>query len=105
MLDRNQASTLNQPLKTMLFRYLTLLALIARDVFADVQFVTPAPGASIASGGKTLLVSWAESGEAPPLASLTTYTLFLCAGGNDAASQVRERDDFAQISFVASLMI
>ena len=78
----------------MLIRYLTLLALLTLDVVADVKFVTPAPGASIAGGGKTLSVSWAESGEDPPLASLTTYTLFLCAGGNDAASQVRDQDEF-----------
>lgn len=75
----------------MLIRYLTLLALIAPAIFADVNFVTPAPGASIPGGGKTISVSWVDSGEDPPLASLTTYTLFLCAGGNDAPSQVRDR--------------
>lgn len=73
----------------MLTRCFTLLALIAPVVFADVKFVTPATGASIPGGGKTISVSWADSGEDPPLASLTTYTLFLCAGGNEAASQVR----------------
>lgn len=72
----------------MLIRFLTLLALLAPTILADVEFVTPAPGASLAGGGKTISVSWKDSGEDPKLASLTTYTLFLCAGGNDAASQV-----------------
>lgn len=73
----------------MLIRFLTLLAALAPLTFADVEFVTPDAGASVAGGGKTLTVEWKESGEKPPISSLTTYTIFLCAGGNDAANQVR----------------
>ena len=72
----------------MLIGFLTLLALLASTILADVKFVTPAPGASLPGGGKSISVSWVDSGEDPPLASLTTYTLFLCAGGNEAGSYV-----------------
>jgi hypothetical protein len=71
----------------MLIRSISLLSLLASVVLADVQFVKPTAGASISGGGSTLSVSWEDSGDDPPLSSLTTYTLFLCAGGNDAASQ------------------
>lgn len=70
----------------MLLIFLILSALLP-VVWADVKFVTPAAGASIPGGGK-ISVSWTDSGDDPPLSSLTTYALFLVAGGNDAASQI-----------------
>lgn len=72
----------------MLIRFLALLALLSSTILADVEFVTPAPGASLPGGGKTISVSWKDSGEEPRLASLITYTLFLCAGGNEVGSYV-----------------
>ena len=72
----------------MLIRFFALLALLLRTILADVKFVTPAPGASLPGGGKTISVSWVDSGEEPLLASLKSYTLFLCAGGNEADTYV-----------------
>ncbi len=53
-----------------------------RAVLADVRFTKPAAGASIA-GGTVLQVEWEDSGDAPSISDLTTYQLFLCAGGNE----------------------
>lgn len=73
----------------MLIRSLFLLTALAPFAIADVQFVSPAAGNSIPGGGKTLSVTWKESGDDPAISSFTTYTLFLCAGGNDPESQVQ----------------
>lgn len=71
----------------MLIRSLTLLAALASSAIADVEFVTPAAGSTVA-GAKTLSVTWKESGVEPPITSFTTFTLFLVAGGDDVESQV-----------------
>ena len=75
----------------MLIRLLTLLASVAPWALADVEFTSPAAGASV-KGGSTISVQWKDSGSQPPLSDLKSYTLFLCAGGNDAASFVSTRD-------------
>jgi len=72
----------------MLLRLLVLLAAVAPYALADVQFTSPDAGATV-EGGTTLSVKWKESGTSPPITSLTTYQLFLCAGGNDQTSFVR----------------
>ena len=74
----------------MLVRSFFVLAALVSLTTADVEFVTPSAGSTVA-GGKTLSVTWKESGVQPPLSSFTTYTLFLCAGGNDVQSQVWNR--------------
>ena len=84
----------------LLFRLLSLLALLAPHVLADVQFTSPDAGATSA-GGKTLSVKWKDSGSDPPLKDLTSYQLFLCAGGNDAdsyqqLSPIVQNGDFSQ---------
>ena len=66
----------------MLMRFLPLLAVMAPYAFADVQFTSPSAGATVA-GGTTLDVEWEDSGDKPPISQMTTYELFLCAGGND----------------------
>lgn len=66
----------------MNFQLLSLLFALAPTIFADVQFVQPAAGASLKAGG-TLTVSWKDSGSQPALSSLTNYVLQLCAGGNE----------------------
>lgn len=71
----------------MLIRSLTLLAALASSAIADVEFVTPAAGSTVA-GAKTLSVTWKESGVEPPITSFTTFTLFLVAGGDDVESRV-----------------
>lgn len=71
----------------MLTRSLSLLAALASFAIADVEFVTPAAGSTVV-GAKTLAVAWKESGVKPPISSLTTYTMFLVAGGDEVESQV-----------------
>lgn len=70
----------------MILRPLILLAATAPLAFADVKFTTPAAGATL--DGTTLSVEWTDSGTTPKLADLTSYQLFLCAGGNDDSSFV-----------------
>ena len=72
---------------TMLIRSLTLLLASAPLVFGDVKFTIPAAGASIAGGG-TISVGWTDSGTAPSITDLSSYQLFLCAGGNDPTNFV-----------------
>lgn len=71
----------------MLIRSLILLTALASSAIADVEFVTPAAGSTVA-GAKTLSVTWKESGVKPPITSFTTYTMFLVAGGDEVESQV-----------------
>lgn len=71
----------------MLIRSLILLAVLVFSAIADVEFVTPAAGSTVA-GAKTLSVTWKESGVKPPLTTFTTYTMFLVAGGDEVESQV-----------------
>ncbi|KAF2180633.1 beta-1,6-glucan boisynthesis protein-like protein [Zopfia rhizophila CBS 207.26] len=66
---------------------LAIFALVTL-VSADVEFTSPKAGASL-TGGTAIEVEWKDSGEDPSLTDLTTYELFLCAGGNDAASIVQ----------------
>jgi hypothetical protein len=56
-------------------------------VWADVKFSLPEAGASIA-GGTAFTVTWADSGDAPSLSDLSTYTLFLFSGSNAAPAQL-----------------
>ena len=72
----------------MLLSILSLLAWSIPLAIADVRFLTPNAG-STAEGGGALQVSWEDSGSDPALSDLTTYQLFLCAGGNDEASIVQ----------------
>ena len=71
-----------------MIHFLLLLAAVAPYASADVKFTSPAAGGT-ATGGSTLSVQWEDSGTKPALSDLTTYQLFLCAGGNDQASNVR----------------
>ena len=49
-------------------------------VSADVQFTSPSANAKLSAGSVT--VQWKDSGDDPAISALTTYQLFLCAGGN-----------------------
>ena len=80
----------------MLFRLLLLLAAVAPYTLADVEFTSPAAGATV-TGGSTLDVEWKDSGTSPPISSFSTYQLFLCAGGNDAGSFVSTQNACTQI--------
>ncbi|KAF2113317.1 beta-1,6-glucan boisynthesis protein-like protein [Lophiotrema nucula] len=50
-------------------------------VSADVEFTSPAANGPGLSAG-SVSVAWKDSGDEPPISALTTYQLFLCAGGN-----------------------
>ncbi|KAI4205588.1 MAG: hypothetical protein LQ350_000367 [Teloschistes chrysophthalmus] len=62
--------------------FLTTLLPLA---FADIQFTSPAAGATLPVA-KPITARWKDSGDGTALTDLATYTLFLCAGGNDAAT-------------------
>ncbi|MCJ1319938.1 hypothetical protein MMC15_005274 [Xylographa vitiligo] len=71
----------------MLIRLPALLALVLPFVIADVEFLTPAPGAS-EPAGSTITATWQDSKNAPALTSLAGYTILLMVGGDtDATSQ------------------
>lgn len=55
--------------------------------FAYPEFTVPAAGASV-PGGTAFSVTWKDSGDAPALADLTTYTLFLFSGSNASPQQL-----------------
>jgi len=61
---------------------LALLAAITPFALADIEFTSPAAGAKLTGGG-SINIEWKESGNSPSISDLTTYQLFLCAGGND----------------------
>ncbi|KAK4544049.1 hypothetical protein LTR36_004547 [Oleoguttula mirabilis] len=64
---------------------LTLLAALTPYALGYPKFTTPAAGASVAAG--TISVAWENSGS-PAISTLSTYTLTLIVGGNDAATQL-----------------
>lgn len=72
----------------MILRCLSLLATLIPYVFADVQFTTPKAAATLKAGG-ALTIEWKDSGDTPPLDTLLSYQLFLCAGGNTDGSYVQ----------------
>ena len=75
------------PLLAMLIRTFPLLAFILPFTFADVQFLTPAPGATVAADS-TITVTWQDSGVIPPLSKLAGYQVFLLVGGSTEATSV-----------------
>lgn len=72
----------------MILRSLALFAATLPLVLGDVKFTSPAAGATLTGGG-TISVEWSDSGTAPAVTDLSSYQLFLCAGGNDASNFVR----------------
>ncbi len=68
-----------------------LLAALPLCVFADVRITSPEAGGTIRAG-TSLTIEWEDSGETPPLDTLLSYQLFLCAGGNEAGSYVHSHD-------------
>lgn len=70
-------------------RNLALVALLLAPLAtADVEFTKPTAGQKLTGGG-SITVEWKDSGDAPSLSDLTTYTLTLCAGGNEEGQFVR----------------
>lgn len=64
----------------MIITWLLLLGAISPAALADVQFTSPSAGQDIS--GDTISIAWKDSGDSPPIADLTSYQIFLCAGGN-----------------------
>jgi hypothetical protein len=62
---------------------LPLAALVALVPFASagIQFTSPEAGATL-KAGTSIQVGWEEGGDGPKLTDLTTFELFLCAGGS-----------------------
>ena len=84
---------------TMLFHFL-LFAALTPLALADIQFTSPAAGGTL-QAGKPITAKWKDSGDGTPLTDLTTYTLFLCAGGNDADSIVSDLEVDEQLGGMA----
>jgi len=55
---------------------------------ADIQFTSPAAGAALPVG-VPLTISWTDTGIAPLISQLSSYQLYLCAGGNDATTIIQ----------------
>ncbi len=72
---------------TMLLQCFLLLVALVNLAIADVKFLSPAAGETL-QGGSTITVEWEDSGDAPELSQLTSYQLFLCAGGNEEGTFV-----------------
>jgi len=70
----------------MRLHHLPLLAALSSLALADFKFTSPAAGASVPVG--SVSVQWSDDGTAPALSTLSTYTLYLMVGGNDANSMV-----------------
>jgi hypothetical protein len=71
------------PLFAMARLLLPLAALAALAPLAGaIKFTTPKAGATL-TGGQSLTVEWADGGDGPAIADLTTYELFLCAGSSE----------------------
>jgi len=65
----------------MRLNLLATLATLASLTLAYPQLSSPAAGAQVpVTGGIT--ATWTDNGDAPALADLSTYQLFLCAGSN-----------------------
>ena len=62
-------------------------ALLIPLTLADVQFASPAGNAHVEV--PNIGVTWRESGKAPSISDLTTYTLSLMVGGNEEDNMVR----------------
>jgi hypothetical protein len=73
--------------RTTLWATLALIASLAPLASADIEFTKPKAGEEL-EGGSTIEITWKDSGDKPALEELTTYELFLCAGGNEPGSYV-----------------
>lgn len=65
----------------------SLLAALAPFALANVKFIAPEAGEELTGGG-AISIEWEDSGSGPSVEDLTTYQLFLCAGGNTEGSFV-----------------
>ncbi|KAI4162209.1 MAG: hypothetical protein LQ342_004229 [Letrouitia transgressa] len=78
---------------------LFLLSTIAPFILCDVRFTSPPAGASL-QAGQTLIISWNDSKESVSLDPFASYSLFLCAGGDEAESQNASSHTHPYLSFL-----
>lgn len=71
------------------FQVLTALTAFASHALADFYFSVPKAGGSY-PGGTVIDVTLVDTGDAPTTAELSTYNLWLCAGGSTTGSYVRK---------------
>jgi len=64
----------------MRLNFLAPFVALSPFALADVEFTSPAAGASLPAGAIT--ITWKDSGTSPAISQLTTYTLSLMVGGN-----------------------
>lgn len=72
-----------------IFRPLSLILPFLSTVFADVEFVDPAPESTL-KGGDVITTHWKESGKEPKISELSRFDIFLCAGGDTPGSYVSD---------------
>ncbi|KIX06782.1 uncharacterized protein Z518_04758 [Rhinocladiella mackenziei CBS 650.93] len=77
--------------------YLLATALLSFTL-ADIQVTGPVAGDTIT--GLSLDIEWKDSGNSPPISDLTSYQVFLCAGGNSDSNFIQlgtlvQNGDFA----------
>jgi hypothetical protein len=66
---------------------LAALMALAPFVSAGISFKSPKAGATL-TAGQSVTIEWDDSGDGPAITDLTTYELFLCAGGSKAGTFV-----------------
>jgi hypothetical protein len=69
---------------------LAVVAALAPFASAAPSFTNPKAGETL-KAGESIVVKWDDSGDSPKLTDLTTYQLFLCAGGSEEGSYVSAR--------------
>jgi hypothetical protein len=75
-------------------KYMLLMQGLASRTLAGVAFTFPAAGTVIP--GASFTVAWQDNGAAPSISDLTTYTLELWTGSNEApVSAIVPRDHLA----------
>lgn len=66
-----------------------LLTASAHLAFAYPEFTVPAAGASLAAD-TAFTITWKDNGDAPSIADLASYQLWLCTGTNASPQQLYE---------------
>lgn len=69
-----------------LWNILCVVGFLVPLAWADVDFTKPAAGDVIS--GTSLVATWSESGLKPAISTFESYSLFLCAGGNNETNFV-----------------
>jgi Ser-Thr-rich glycosyl-phosphatidyl-inositol-anchored membrane family/Yeast cell wall synthesis protein KRE9/KNH1 len=81
--------------------FVAALAALADLALADVKFTSPPAGTKL-TGGSAISISWIDSQVDPPLSDLSTYSIYVVAGGNDDASQFIAATGPSQASFTTT---